>query len=75
MPVRLWPDGQVNTLKLYSDYRTSMQAVHELYDIIEGPLWADGEDRVSKVVIIGRNLDEPTLLSSLLQACDLTSPR
>jgi G3E family GTPase len=50
-----------------------MQAVHDLYDITEGPMWAKGEDRASKVVIIGRNLVKPLLWSSFLEACDLAS--
>ncbi|PNH07726.1 COBW domain-containing protein 1 [Tetrabaena socialis] len=33
-----------------------VEAVYELYEIVSGPEWAAGEERVTRVVIIGRNL-------------------
>lgn len=32
------------------------KAVYELYEIMPGPAWQAGEARVSRVVLIGRNL-------------------
>lgn len=46
-----------------------VQAVHELYDVAEGPQWTDGEERCSRVVVIGRRLDRAQLEQSLRQAC------
>ncbi|PNW88957.1 hypothetical protein CHLRE_01g052000v5 [Chlamydomonas reinhardtii] len=39
-----------------SDKKHSLQAVYELYEIMPGPAWQAGEARVSRVVLIGRNL-------------------
>lgn len=44
------------------------QGVHELYDVVEGPAWAPGEPRASKLVFIGRRLRRPALAADL-QAC------
>lgn len=39
-----------------------LQGVHELYDIVEGRMWPEGEQpSQSKIVFIGRNLDEVNL--------------
>lgn len=47
-----------------------VQAVHDLYDFTEGPEWGAAEDRLTRVVIIGRNLSQSALLESLQRACD-----
>ncbi|KAG2432777.1 hypothetical protein HYH02_012909 [Chlamydomonas schloesseri] len=39
-----------------SDKKHSLQAVYELYEIMPGPAWQQDEVRVSRVVLIGRNL-------------------
>lgn len=44
-----------------SDRRRILQVVHELYDIYNGMDWAAGEQRESRVVVIGRNLAHGTL--------------
>ncbi|CAG9461761.1 unnamed protein product [Pedinophyceae sp. YPF-701] len=44
------------------------QAVHELYDIVEGGEWGDGEVPRTRVVVIGRNLDRARLQAGL-DAC------
>ena len=51
-----------------SGYKHVLQAVHELYDIVEGPAWREGEPRGSKLVFIGRRLRREALLRDL-QAC------
>jgi G3E family GTPase len=50
-----------------------LQAVHELYDIVEGPAWREGEPRGSKLVFIGRRLRREALLRDL-QACLAEQP-
>ena len=45
-----------------------VQAVHEMYDIVEGRPWGDGEARYSKIVFIGRHLDRARLMHGL-RAC------
>lgn len=47
-----------------------LQGVHEIYDIVEGPEWAPGEQRGSKVVFIGRRLRRDALAADLA-ACQL----
>lgn len=42
-----------------------LQAVHELYEIVEGTEWEQNEARFTKVVFIGKNLDEGGLKHSL----------
>ena len=44
-----------------SERKHILQGVHEIYDVVEGPAWAPGEDRRSKVVLIGRGLDRRAL--------------
>lgn len=39
--------------------------VHEIYDIVEGPDWAAGEQRASKLVFIGRRLRRDALAADL----------
>lgn len=39
--------------------------VHEIYDIVEGPEWAAGEQRSSKLVFIGRRLRRGALAADL----------
>ena len=50
-----------------------LQAVHELYDIVEGPAWREKEPRGSKLVFIGRRLRREALLRDL-QACLAEQP-
>ena len=45
-----------------------MQAVHELYDVMEGPEWAEEEVKMTRVVVIGLGLDQSQLMLSLQQA-------
>jgi len=51
-----------------SNHKHILQGVHELYDIVEGPEWAPGEPRASKLVFIGRRLRRDALAADL-QAC------
>lgn len=44
------------------------QGVHDIYDVVEGPAWAPGERRYSKLVFIGRRLRR-TALEERLAAC------
>lgn len=53
----LWVEGE--------DRKHILQAVHDLYDIVPGPPWRDGERRCSKVVLIGRRLDHDALIAAL----------
>jgi G3E family GTPase len=50
------------------DSRWVLQAVHDLYDVVEGPAWTAEEVRGSKVVFIGRGLSRE-VLSQGLEAC------
>ena len=38
-----------------------LQGVHELYELVRGPAWGPGEPRASRIVVIGRDLDEAAL--------------
>jgi len=53
-----------------SDRKQVFQAVHELYEVTEGSPWGHAEERVNKIVVIGRNLD-PDSLQSALDGCIL----
>ncbi|KAI4899517.1 hypothetical protein NFI96_011516 [Prochilodus magdalenae] len=47
--------------------KAMLQGVHELYELDETPeAWADGEPRVSRLIFIGRNLDEDILKKEFL---------
>ena len=46
-----------------------MQAVHELYEVVEGGQWGAAEHRSTRIVMIGRWLNEASLLASLRAAC------
>ncbi|KAL4424961.1 hypothetical protein ABPG77_002846 [Micractinium sp. CCAP 211/92] len=48
-----------------SDRKHILQGVHEIYDIVEGPDWAAGEQRASKLVFIGRRLRRDALAADL----------
>lgn len=50
-----------------------VQAVHEMYDVVEGRPWAPGEARYCKIVFIGRHLDGAALRRGL-SACAVASP-
>ncbi|TPX64003.1 hypothetical protein SpCBS45565_g06216 [Spizellomyces sp. 'palustris'] len=41
-----------------NDRKCVVQAVRELYDKQEGAFWEQDEERINKVVLIGKNLDE-----------------
>ena len=45
-----------------------LQAVHELYDIVDGPAWSREEPRCTRIVVIGRNLSRPMLEATLMQS-------
>lgn len=51
-----------------SERQHVLQAVHDVHDVVEGPTWPPGANRESRVVIIGRKLDEAALLGSF-QSC------
>jgi G3E family GTPase len=44
-----------------SDSKHVLQGVHEIYDVVEGPHWAPGEQRCCKLVFIGRQLNREAL--------------
>jgi G3E family GTPase len=46
-----------------------LQAVHELYDVTEGPAWEAGSTCRSKLVFIGRHLDGERLQRELEKCC------
>ena len=43
-------------------------ALHETYELAEGPEWGAGEERLNSIVFIGRNLDQASLQQGL-SAC------
>jgi G3E family GTPase len=52
-----------------SDAQVFLQVVQQLYDIIQGPQWpVDTSERHTRMVVIGRNLDEDTLRADF-QSC------
>ncbi|CAI9785281.1 unnamed protein product [Fraxinus pennsylvanica] len=53
-----------------SDKLHTLQAVRELYEIVPTRKWKDGENRINKIVFIGRLLNEEILMDSL-RACTL----
>ena len=59
---------------LVKRFWSHLQAVHELYDVTEGPPWSKEEAQLSRLVIIGRSLDRSLLERTLLQACGLGGP-
>lgn len=54
-----------------SNKKHILQAVHELYDIFEGVPWGEDEERHSKLVFIGKNLDENAIESGLQESFEL----
>lgn len=48
-----------------SNKKFILQAVHELYDIFEGKEWGKGEQKRSKLVFIGKNLNEGKIREAL----------
>jgi G3E family GTPase len=46
-----------------------LQAVHEIYDVREGPEWSLEAPKRSKFVFIGRNLDESALSAGIARCC------
>ncbi|CAA0822497.1 Cobalamin biosynthesis CobW-like protein [Striga hermonthica] len=51
-----------------SDQLYTLQAVREVYEIIPSRNWKDDDNRINKIVFIGRSLDEEILVSSM-RAC------
>ena len=51
-----------------SDNKIIFQGVRELYDQQQGSLWKD-EERESKLVFIGKNLDKKLLAESFIKSC------
>eukprot|EP00850_Spirogloea_muscicola_P008663 SM000046S16444 [mRNA] locus=s46:699449:703222:- [translate_table: standard] len=54
-----------------SPFKHVLQAVVELYDITAGQPWESAEERLNRVVVIGRNLDR-TWLKTTFEACLLS---
>jgi G3E family GTPase len=52
-----------------SERKCVLQAVHELYDIVEGPAWGREEVRRSKLVFIGRGLEREALTAEIATCC------
>ncbi|KAK6133757.1 hypothetical protein DH2020_032468 [Rehmannia glutinosa] len=50
---------------LNSDQLYTLQAVREVYEIVPTRRWKDEENRVNKIVFIGRSLDEEILVNTL----------
>ncbi|KAL3636205.1 hypothetical protein CASFOL_020752 [Castilleja foliolosa] len=50
---------------LNSDQLYTLQAVREVYEIVPTRKWKDDENRTSKIVFIGRSLDEEVLVNTL----------
>jgi G3E family GTPase len=50
-----------------SNHMHMLQAVYELYEIMEGPAWEPQQPRMSKIVVIGRFLDDQRLQNALDQ--------
>lgn len=47
-----------------------LQAVHEVFDIVQGPKWPQGPTRETRIVIIGRHLHEHALTKSFATCYD-----
>lgn len=56
-----------------SDKMHMLQAVYELYDVVEGPAWQPGMNRDSRLVVIGRRLDQQQLQQQLMQVAEASS--
>ncbi len=52
-----------HTLTVYAPH----QAVYELYEVVPGPDWQPGEARVTRMVIIGRNLRPAAIKASWME--------
>ena len=48
-----------------SERRHVIQAVQEIYDMVEVAEWGDSEDRVTRLVVIGQGLDRGSLQEGL----------
>lgn len=48
-----------------SERKHVCQGVYDIYDVVEGAEWAEGETRCSKVVLIGRRLQKAELEAQL----------
>lgn len=51
-----------------SNSKAILQAVHELYDIFEGKEWEQDESRHSKLVFIGKNLND-AVIADAIEGC------
>ncbi|KAJ3022786.1 COBW domain-containing protein 1 [Thoreauomyces humboldtii] len=52
-----------------NDSKHVVQAVRELYDTQQGAKWGTGEERLNKVVVIGRKVDGVDFQSSFRETC------
>lgn len=57
----VWVDG--------SDRKIVLQGVRELYDKQDGGVWKDGEEKWSRMVFIGKNLDRQAMSKSFELNC------
>ncbi|XP_073130268.1 uncharacterized protein [Henckelia pumila] len=48
----------------------TLQAVREIYEIVPSRQWRDGENKINKIVFIGRSLNEEILVNTM-EACTL----
>ncbi|GER40571.1 COBW domain-containing protein [Striga asiatica] len=48
-----------------SDQLYTLQAVREVYEIVPSRNWKDDENRINKIVFIGRSLDEEILVNAM----------
>ena len=46
------------------------QSVHRLFEDKVGPVWKDNEERISKIVFIGENLDKTELTDGFMEAVE-----
>ena len=51
-----------------SERMHTLQAVHATYELVEGPEWSPSQERLTRLVVIGRNVERHPLRTALL-AC------
>ena len=49
------------------DERYVLQAVHELFDVSASGTWPEDEERINRLVFIGRKLDRDTIRASFIK--------
>lgn len=47
--------------------RTVFQGVQELYDLTPTTVWGPSEERSCRILLVGKNLDEPLLKRTFLE--------